>query len=276
MDHAEVRELLELASVEPGGLDRLTGGGAPESEALAAHLRECSECRTELEGLRGAAATIRDAIRGTPTPDLRERTLAHIASAGRLQPGAVPPMVATQETARTGAAQVPSAWASRLTAVVAAAAVILGFVVWTQIDARLSAADAAAAEQQRSIAGLTYTASWALRVGSAADAVAIRLASSGGQEPTGTVLYSAERGELLVVANGLPDAPAGHEYRCWMDEGSGREPIGKMYVAGAVAYWGGDLDQLLGAGDRLAFGVSLVEVASTGLAGQVVLEGSSP
>jgi hypothetical protein len=140
---------------------------------------------------------------------------------------------------RTRAAWLPSVWTGRLAAGVAAAAVILGVVAWTRIDARLSAADVAIAEQRQSVTGLTHTASWLMRVGAAADSEAIQLAAAGEDSPTGTVLVSVDRGELVMVANGLPALSAGQEYRCWMDDGSGRQPIGKMYVAGAVAYWGG-------------------------------------
>ena len=275
MEHAEAQELLELAVAEPGGLERLMGGAAPDSAALAAHLQTCPECRSDVEALRRSAATIRDVIRSTPSADLRDRTLARVASVGRSRPEPVPVADMSPRDGRTRGAWMPSAWTGRLAAAVAAAAVILGIVAWTRIDARLSAADVAIAEQRQSVTGLTHTASWLMRVGAAPDSAAIELAAAGDDSRSGTVLFSVARGEIVMVANGLPELSAGQEYRCWMDDGGGRQAIGKMYVAGAVAYWGGELDGLQGTAGNLAFGVSLVDAASEGLSGPVVLEGSA-
>ena len=83
MDHTEARELLELAAVEPNGFDRLAAGDTPEASALAGHLAGCPECSAELERLRRASAVIRDAVRTTAPPELRERTLAFVAAVGR-------------------------------------------------------------------------------------------------------------------------------------------------------------------------------------------------
>jgi len=82
MEHAEARELLELAAVEPDGFDRLAAGDTADAAALAGHLAGCLECSLELERLRRSAAVIRDAVRTAPPPDLRERTLAFVAAVG--------------------------------------------------------------------------------------------------------------------------------------------------------------------------------------------------
>ena len=44
MDHNEVRELLEDAAVEPGGLERLMAGDTPNAALVAGHLAGCAEC----------------------------------------------------------------------------------------------------------------------------------------------------------------------------------------------------------------------------------------
>ena len=51
MDHAEARELLEIAAVEPGGFDRLIAGDTIDAAALAGHVAGCSECAAEMESL---------------------------------------------------------------------------------------------------------------------------------------------------------------------------------------------------------------------------------
>ena len=75
MDHAEAHELLELAAVEPGGLDRLTAGDTPGAAALAGHLAGCPDCTAALARLRRDAAVIAAVVRSTPPPALRQRTL---------------------------------------------------------------------------------------------------------------------------------------------------------------------------------------------------------
>ena len=93
MDHDEVREQLELAATEPAGIDRLMAGDTPLAAAIAAHLAGCSSCTDELDRLRRAAIIIGDAVRTTPPPELRERTLAFVREVGRIRdatPSAVP------------------------------------------------------------------------------------------------------------------------------------------------------------------------------------------
>ena len=85
MDHDEVREQLELAATEPAGIDRLMAGDTPLAAAMAAHLAGCSSCTDELDRLRRAAIIIGDAVRTTPPPELRERTLAFVREVGRIR-----------------------------------------------------------------------------------------------------------------------------------------------------------------------------------------------
>ena len=51
MDHAEVRERLELAAIEPGELDRLAAGDTPDAAAIAGHLAGCPACAEEAHRL---------------------------------------------------------------------------------------------------------------------------------------------------------------------------------------------------------------------------------
>ena len=48
MDHSEVRELLQDAAVEPGGLERLMAGDTPTAAVVAGHLAGCPDCADEL------------------------------------------------------------------------------------------------------------------------------------------------------------------------------------------------------------------------------------
>src|SRR4051794_6096886 len=83
MDHQEAREILDVAAVEPGGLDRLIAGDTPTANALAGHLAGCEECTEEFARLRRSSRVLRDVIATQPPADLRDRTLALIAAVGR-------------------------------------------------------------------------------------------------------------------------------------------------------------------------------------------------
>jgi hypothetical protein len=125
------------------------------------------------------------------------------------------------------------------------------------------------------VAGLAIVTDWTLRLGADPAATGVRLAADEGGDAAGTVLFSPERGELVMVASGLPVPPDGQEYRCWIEEGGGRVPIGAMYRAGSIAYWAGEVGALRGRQGSVAFGVSLVDAESDGVSGEVVLAGAS-
>ncbi len=86
MDHEETREQLELAAVEPGGLDRLMAGDTATAQAVAAHVAGCPACADELARLGRAAPLIGAVVREMPSPDLKARTLAAIRSEGVIRP----------------------------------------------------------------------------------------------------------------------------------------------------------------------------------------------
>ena len=73
MDHADVREILEVAAAEPG-----VGGVAGHEPVDAARLGGCSDCTEELDSLRRTAAILRDVVPAEAPvdlpPELRERT----------------------------------------------------------------------------------------------------------------------------------------------------------------------------------------------------------
>src|SRR4029079_1274634 len=79
MDHDDVLEQIELAAVEPGGLERLMAGATPAAAAVVGHLAGCQRCAEELRRMSRAAPLLRDVGRTTPTGDLRSSTLAQVA-----------------------------------------------------------------------------------------------------------------------------------------------------------------------------------------------------
>jgi len=282
MDHAEVHELLGLAALEPGGIDRLLGADTRESAALGEHLSACRACRAELESFRASVATIRDAVQLAPSADLRHRTLEFVERVGRPRPAGhsdqrtdvAPPPPAGAGPIRQGMRWPLPVRAATFVAGVAASALIAGLVTWGAIDARVTAADAAIAEQRTTIAGLGIIADWTLRLSGDPEVSHLRLDAADGGAQEGTVLLAGDRNELVMVASGLPVPAEGQEYRCWVEASGERVAIGRMYRAGELAYWVGELDEAM-ADQDLTFGVTLVDAASSGLTGDVVLVGAT-
>src|SRR4051812_24290739 len=82
MDHESTREMLEVAALEPDGLDRLMAGDTATAQAVAGHLAGCPSCTDELVRLQRVSSVIRSVVREMPSPELRERTLATVAAIG--------------------------------------------------------------------------------------------------------------------------------------------------------------------------------------------------
>ena len=103
---------------------------------------------------------------------------------------------------------------------------------------------------------LAKAAAWSLAIGGSDDAERVALASTAGDDATGALLYSPGTSQLVVLAQGLEQPPAGMEYRCWMESGGRRTRIGKMFFAGDVAYWVGEVPDIDALGQDATFGVS--------------------
>ena len=274
MDHAEATELLELAAVEPGGLDRLTAGDTPQAAALAGHMAACELCPGLISRLRRDAPVIRQIVRTTPPPDLRDRTLAYVAEVGRPRgagSGAAPgpsdvaplpaapwPATPASEKTRGGRGRWIAAIAAALIIVVAGAGLVLNLQTRSDLD-----------RQAAEISGLSRIATRSLEIGAEADASRVALAGSGDLD--GTILFSGAAMELVIVADGLEPPEAGKEFRCWVEIDGQRVLIGKMFFGGGLSYWAGDVDVDLAAARR--FGVTLVESAGTSVDGEPVLVG---
>ncbi|HEY7133404.1 MAG TPA: anti-sigma factor [Candidatus Limnocylindrales bacterium] len=270
MEHDEVRELLEDAAVEPGGLERLMAGDTPTAALVAGHLAGCPSCTEELDRLRRSVGVIRPAVRAVPPPELRRQTLDFVAAVGRPRGADGPP---APPLTMPAAAPAPRSRVPVRT-LGAMAAVLVFAVVGTAVAVN-AGRDAALRGQAAEIEALGDVARWTFRVDRQPDAERVDLASSSGDSTTGTLLYSPASREVVVVADHLAPAPAGHEYRCWVEVNGQRVPIGKMFFGGDLAYWVGDVPQVATLDDPATFGVSLVDLASPTTTGQEVLVGES-
>jgi len=278
MDHSEVRELLEDAAIEPGGLERLMAGDTTTASLVAGHLAGCADCTEELERLRRSVGLIRPTVQLVPPPELKERTLAYVAELGRprgaalvadprpAQPAA--PIAPIEPSAPTSIAS--RGRPSRLGWIASLAAALIVAVGGTAllVNANHAATTQALSAEVDALGDVTR---WTLRVDAQPDARRIELVSARGTAATGSLLYSPSSTELVVVAEHLAPAPAGHEYRCWVDVDGHRSGIGKMFFGGELAYWVGDVKSVAGLTPDARFGVSLVDLAATDAPGDVIL-----
>lgn len=274
MEHAEARELLEIAAVEPGGFERLAAGDTPDAAALAGHIAGCVECAAEMERLRRASVVIRDALRTSPPADLRDRTLAFVAAVGRPRglsadgPPSMPSPINIE--AAGGARRRPTGlgiWAASIAAAVVVAVVGTSLLLGRDRDPLVQA-------QATQIASLAKVATWSLRIDGEPDAKYVELTSTSGTSGlAGTLAFSPRTNELVVLAEGLAQPPSGMQYRCWVEIDGSRRRIGQMFFGGDVAYWVGAVDGIAGAGPGTRFGVSLVPAAGDSVSGDSVLQG---
>ena len=167
IDHAEVRERLELAAVEPGGIDRLAAGDTVDSAAIAGHLAGCAACAEEARRLAHAAPVIAEVARGVPPDALRERTLALVREVGRPRGQSAVP--SAEPSRRRG-----FSWPAAIAAVIAIALLAAGGLLAVRVNQQLQVQSEALAELN------TAT----LRVSALPDATRVELlAPSGPPQP---------------------------------------------------------------------------------------------
>lgn len=282
MDHEDVREQLELAAAEPSGIDRLMAGDTPLAGSIAAHLAGCPSCTEELDRLRRSSILIGDAIRTTPPPELRERTLTLVRAVGRDRApvAAEAPSSASEPAAPISAAgsAAPVAVAAmsttgpRLAWVAAIAAAIVIAVVGTVLVLDRQSGDRIA-DYEDQLAGLSHVTAATVGLSGEPDVEQVRL--DGTDDRWGRLIYSPAKGELAVVATGLTEPVAGREYRCWVVVDGERKPVGKMFFGGDLAFWAGPVEVITDLPADATFGVSLVDAASGSEVGEPpVLEGA--
>jgi hypothetical protein len=289
MDHDEALEALELAALEPGGLDRLMAGDTTVAAAVAGHVAGCPSCAAELERLSAQVPLLRDVIRTTPPADLRARTLDLVQARGvargaardaspQLEPAVharpvvlpdpapVPAPAPVQAHVATRTARSVLPWIAAIAAAVVISVVASAAIVGARLDAELAARDT-------QIAQLSAVTTATLSVTAEPDVERVALVSPDGAATAGSLLFSPSTTELVVVATDLAPAPAGQEYRCWVVRDGEREVVGKMFFGGDLAYWVGDVEAVAGLTEAATFGVSLVEVSGTSVDADPVISG---
>ena len=274
MDHDDVLEGIELAAVEPGGLERLMAGDTPAAAAVVGHLAGCDRCAEELRRISRAAPLLRDVVRTTPPADLRERTLAFVRENGRPRGETAtvtttPVGVTPQERSGPGVADAPRR-RSRIPVWVAAAAAAIVLVVGS---AGFIAGRADVDRYGSAVNALEAVNRATLDISADPESRRVVLASTDGGSTTGTLLFSPETSKLVVVASDLALPPSGKEYRCWVMVDGQRRNVGKMFFADELAFWVGDTPEVTKIPDGTEFGVSLSDVGRTTLDADPVIVG---
>jgi hypothetical protein len=260
IDHAEVRERLELAAVEPGGIDRLAAGDTVDSAAIAGHLAGCAACAEEARRLAHAAPIIAEVARGVPPDALRVRTLALVREVGRPRgQSAVPSAVPSR---RRG-----FSWPAAIAAVIAIALLAAGGLLAVRVNQQLH-------EQSEALAELNTAT---LRVSALPDATRVELLSPSDYAAagSGTLLFSPATTELVISSPTLTEPPSGQRFACWLTRPDGtRARMGYMYFGGGLGYWTGWDDKLHDAGPGTTFGVTLVDANGRPVGGGDALVGT--
>ncbi|MFW6868724.1 anti-sigma factor [Nocardioides sp. CPCC 206347] len=176
-----------------------------ERARFEAHLRQCADCRDEVDSLREAAAVL-----GTddvaPPAALRDRLLSDITNIRPLPPLPVAPVVQLDSRRRPGA---------RIPLLVAAAAVLIagvgGAIVRPWAD-----------ETQPDLGPPT-----AEQVLAAADATSVEKRFPDGAEAT--VVVSRSLHGAVIQTENMRAAPTGKDYQLWLQTPAGvMEPAGLM------------------------------------------------
>lgn len=271
-DHRDVREALELAAVEPGGLDRLEAGDAPEAAMVAGHLAGCPSCVEELARLRRADTLLRPIFAAEPDPALRERTLALVRAVG-VPRGAEPTSVTVPAVhaepapaAATGVAMPRRRLATPAWIGAVAAALVIGVVGGNLLAG--AGAPAGNADPATALAAVARETAALLEAGDARQVALLDGAGAAG----GTLVLSPSADRIVVTAADLPAPSAGAKYRCWVEIDGVRTVLGSMWWAGDVAWWSGSVALPADLPPGVAYGVSLVEGDASG-PGTVVLKG---
>ena len=162
------------------------------------HLAECADCRAEVDSLRGAAASMAEAVAVAPPPQLRDDVLASIKTVRPL-----PPLPSQQPDPRRG-----RRFRGLLVAAAAVAVVGTGALVTQPWSEDLSAVD---------------------QVIAAADADQASVTIDGGEA---TVYRSESLGKAALVTEDLPAVPDGKVYELWLQVDGAMVPAGLLDASG--------------------------------------------
>lgn len=250
MNHDDYREMLAL--------DALDALDADDRRALGEHLSTCAECRAEADEMRGVAAMLAHTVAPVPASDqLRARILASIGTHVAATTGGIthPPADGAANASSVGASNVLAfekkpregrhlmmSRAAFASGAIAASLVIVALsvalaLVWARsnrmqaelarLSARVNQTEQQLTEERRTLAQERETSALL----TAPDA---RLAALAGTEAApaarATLAFDPRTGRALLLASGLPPAPAGKAYQLWFIAGQRPPMPGKAFT----------------------------------------------
>jgi anti-sigma-K factor RskA len=210
-----------------------------ERRAFEEHLTQCPACTQEVAELRGVVALLGEAAHEAPPPAMRDAVLSAIGSTEQLPAVEAHPdlRAINGEPAARGGGAGPGAARRAPRWLWAAAAVLLvalGLVAWGPWRDHGNGFDRAAAA-----------------VIDAPDAQRYEQPMDG---HTATLVVSHDQNRAVVLADGMPAAPAGHTFQLWFQRpGQGMVPAGLLDGGGTTKAT--VLDGSLG--DATAVGITL-------------------
>ncbi len=246
MRHEEYKELLGLGAL--GALDEA------ERRALDAHLPDCPQCRAELRDLSDAAAGLAYAVEPVAPPaHLRARVLESVRAAAPAAAATVPtaPAKSSEPPARTASAPDARGLLARLglfeilrarpalgfgAAAAFAVIAVLGFttaLLWRRADrlgAEVARVSSRLNDTQAELASRREQLARRREMEEMLAAPGTRVAELAGKEAApqahAVVAVHSATGRAMLIATGLPQAPAGHAYQLWFIAGGKPMPGG--------------------------------------------------
>ena len=289
LSHADAHERLADVALEPRLLERLasltsaasTEAGQPD-DPLTAHVGSCGPCRRDLAAWLQTHRAVVEAL-GAPGDEIRLADLideAPLVAPESLR-AAVQKIPLGTVTAKLDPADEPAlaslgrrssrrpGWVPRglmggrlvqLVAVFATVVLVGGLLVDRAVTIDRTRGQTAELE------AMTATLDRVIRDPSHR---VVDLRSADGAVG-GSVSWTSR--DLVILTTALAEPPGGMTYRCWIEEGGRRLPIGVMFFVGGTGYWTGSADAWAATSFRYGatFGISL-EPAGGGKGGAAVL-----
>lgn len=232
MVHEDYKDMLAAKAL--GALE------VAEVSDLETHLKDCSECRSELPSWEGTAASLAfaslEAKPLEPSPELRARILEAARAEPTFQGAKKPDDAHRQESSNVVPLQPRLRPATYPWGAIAAGLIMLGllaslFVLWNQNrEARQELARLS--EQVRDAQQQLTQQREAIEIVSTPGTKMMELAGTKVMPQAHAMLAYDKNGRAILMAKGLPPAPTGKAYQLWFIAG-GQPMPGKVFTTDA-------------------------------------------
>jgi len=173
------------------------------------HLADCAGCRAEIDELQATAALLGMAADDEPPPGMRARVLAAVAATEQERP----PDATQREQPPAVTPGSGDGWRGSLRRLLPAVAAVIALGVAGLVVVVTQASPPGGEDQLAELVA-------------APDAQIVDLTAPAGT--TARFVWSAERGEGLLVTEGLQAAPDGHAYALWVIDAEAPALVGVL------------------------------------------------